>query len=129
MILFNVLQNNDSFVIMSALDGLSDLAFDKGWRIFDAAITFGRMQEYQNNYDMPFYTEANFYLDFLQDEVMPEEEAAFLANLCTCYYEDNDQLNCDRVPIAPEELDDADSSLFENNFVSPDIGEEIQEAI
>ena len=122
MILFNVLQNNDSFVIMSALDGLSDLAFDKGWRIFDAAITFGRMQEYQSNYDMPFYTEANFYLDFLQDEVMPEEEAAFLASLCTCYYEDNDQLN-------PEELDDADSSLFENNFVPPDIGEERQEAI
>ena len=97
MILFNVLQNNDSFVIMSALDGLSDLAFDKGWRIFDAAIPFKRMQEYQNDYDMPFYTEANFYLDFLQDEVMPEEECTFLAGLCTCYYEDNDSLNVDNV--------------------------------
>ena len=116
MVRFNLLCNKKDYVFMSATDGLSDLAFEKGWRIALPAITYRQMNEYHHSF-IPFMTEAQFYLEYLQDEVMPEEEAVFLAGLCTVYYEDNDQLN-------PDELDDADGAMFESNFITPDIGEE-----
>lgn len=110
------MSNGSSFIAMSALDGLSDLAFDKGWLVTDADLSYREMSEV----GFPFYTEAEFYLEFLQEETMPEEEAVYLAGLCTAYYEDNESLNDDNI-------DDTDSSLYENNFISPDIGDEVQE--
>lgn len=69
----NILSNPDVFesIAMSVEDGLSDLAFEKGWRISEYNIPWSTKKL------MPFLREDEFYDQYLKEEEDPEVYAEF----------------------------------------------------
>lgn len=68
----------NSLVALPSTVVLNDIAFDKGWRILHQDISYSELQEWKEKFNLEVMDEVKFYLDYLVDEEMTEEDTAYI---------------------------------------------------
>lgn len=87
---YSIIQNATSaaLIALPATDALSDNAFEKGWRICSSDISYTDLQLWKEKFNLEVMTPAQFYLDYLVDKEMTEEDTAYIeACLQDSFYE------------------------------------------
>ena len=114
--LYNALYNSatSSLVLLPATEGLPDLAFDKGWRIIHPNMEYFEMLKYTTRFNCELMTGSQFYLDYLADDELDEQDAEYLGSLLDPIW--------DSTPIPPDE----DEEEFDE-FYADDTVEEAEE--
>lgn len=115
--LYNALYNSNisEMIILPATESLSDLAFEKGWRIIHPNLDHFEMLTYIDRFNCELQSGSQFYLDYLVDDELDDQDAEYLASLLDPLW--------DSTPIPP----DADEEEFDENFSSFPEEEEAEE--
>lgn len=104
----------NSLVALPSTEVLNDIAFDKGWRVLDQDCSYPEMQDWKEKFNLEVMEPAQFYMDYLVDAEMSEEDTLYIeACLTENFYE--------------EVHADEDEEEFDENFSSED-EEELEEA-
>lgn len=107
--------NQLTMIALSSTEVLNDLAYDKGWRVLDQDVNYLRLQEYKDKFEMEVMEPAQFYMDYLVDEEMSEEDSLYIeACMQENFYE--------------EVHADPDEEEFDESFSSEDTEETLEEA-
>jgi len=115
--LWNLLHNADrSLIALPASEGLSDLAFDKGWRIIHPNIGTHELRRYEERFTIGRMDGATFYTEYLEDEEMTDDSAEFFNGVIVPLYEAESNHGID-----------ADEEEFDENFSSIEEPEEQNE--
>ena len=106
--LYNALYNStiSAMVILPATESLSDIAFEKGWRIIHPNLEYFEMMRYINRFNCELYDGSRFYLDYLVDDELDDQDVEYLNSLVDPLW--------DSTPVLP----DADEEEFDENFSS-----------
>lgn len=122
MQLYNVLWDKVTgiLVILSIDDGLSDLAFSQGWRIKKAEVAFKDALILMKHFKIPFLTESEFYLEYLENGFNPDEEAIHFAGMLTSYFEEPMEA------IGEEEIEEDLVQSMYQEFVEGEINDKPQ---
>lgn len=77
----------NSLVALPSTEVLNDVAFDKGWRIIHQDVSFTSLQDWKDKFNLKVMEPAQFYLDYLVDEEMTEEDTLYIESLMSerCY--------------------------------------------
>lgn len=106
-------QNQLTMIALPSTEVLNDVAFDKGWRVLDQDVDYLRLQEYKEKFELEVMDNVQFYLDYLVDTDMTEEDTAYIeACMTENFYE--------------EVHADEDEEEFDENFSEDE--EELEEA-
>ena len=96
--------NPAALLLLKCEAGLSDLAFEKGWRILQHDIE--KPENWVNMLLVPILTEAEFFEQYLSDEVMPEDSAEFFGDVITPLYEETESTGPTRWTSVDDEVPD-----------------------
>ena len=115
MTIYSIIYNNTSIVALPAVDVLTDIAMEKGWKIMHTDVDFHQLQHYKQLFNLEVMDAGRFHLDYLAEELMTEEDTLYIeAQMQSSFYEQT-------MGAAP----DADEEEFDESFSSFD--EEVNE--
>lgn len=114
---YSIIYNNTSIVALPAVDVLTDIAMEKGWKILHSDVDFFSLQQYKDIFNMEVMDAGRFHLDYLAEELMTEEDTLYIeAQMQSSFYEQT-------MGAAP----DADEEEFDESFSSFEDLEETEE--
>lgn len=90
-LIHNKVNEMDVIVALPSIATLGELAFDKGWRVLHQDIPHTDLPSYHHQFGKYFRVldELQFYLEYLVDEEMSEEDTAYIEScLQENFYED-----------------------------------------
>lgn len=81
--LYNALYNSNisAMVLLPAVESLSDIAFEKGWRIIHPNLEHFEMLRYVYRFNCEVQSGSQFYLDYLVDDELDDQDAEYLGSL------------------------------------------------
>ncbi len=71
-------QQVSEFIALPASEGLSDIAFEKGWRMFEGDMSNIELVEMEKQVKVIRYEPTQFFLDYLSDVQLTEEDIAYI---------------------------------------------------
>ena len=72
---------SSSLVALPSTVVLNDIAFDKGWRVLHQDLSAPELQDWKEKFNLEVMDEVQFYLDYLKDEEMTEEDTLYIEAL------------------------------------------------
>lgn len=75
---YAIVHKDNTLVALPSTVVLNDLAFDKGWRVLHQDISYTELQDWKSKFNLEVMDEVQFYLDYIADEEMTEEDTAYI---------------------------------------------------
>jgi hypothetical protein len=106
--LYNALYNSNtsSLILLPVIESVSDIAFEKGWRIIHPNLAYQDVEQYKERFGCEVYDGARFYLDHLVDDELDDQDVEYLNSLLDPLW--------DTAVVAA----DLDEEEFDENFSS-----------
>ena len=79
----------NSLVALPSISALSDLAFDKGWRVIHQDTDWIELQDWKSQFNLEVMDDVQFYLDYLADEELTDDDIAYINATCQDYFTEN----------------------------------------
>lgn len=70
--------SSNALIALPSTEVLNDIAFDKGWRVLQQDCSYTELQKWKENFNIEVMDSVRFYLDYLVEEEMTEEDTAYI---------------------------------------------------